>query len=126
MKPYFETHPIGVLYYVVVLGWYLMEFIQLLRQQEWRKSATQVRAPGFAAAWAGVAIVSATMLFVAPHGGVVRIAEDQERPARLARSTTSPITAPTASLSAWTDVAPKENRSELRARASSAPMASST
>jgi protein-S-isoprenylcysteine O-methyltransferase Ste14 len=67
MKPYFETHPIGVLYYVVVLGWYLMEFIQLLRQQEWRQSATRIRAPGYLAAWAGVAIVTLVALFSAPH-----------------------------------------------------------
>jgi protein-S-isoprenylcysteine O-methyltransferase Ste14 len=67
MKPYFETHPIGVLYYVVVFSWYLMEFAQLLRQQEWRQSATRVRAPGYVAAWAGVSIVTLVMLFLAPH-----------------------------------------------------------
>src|SRR5215472_2799732 len=50
----------------------------------------------------------------------------QDRPARRARSTTSPRTAPTASLSAWVEVEPNENRRELRARASSAPMASRT
>jgi protein-S-isoprenylcysteine O-methyltransferase Ste14 len=66
MKPYFQTHPIGVLY-VVVFSWYLMEFIQFLRQQQWRQSATRVRAPGYLAAWAGIAILTVVALFAAPH-----------------------------------------------------------
>ncbi len=36
MKPYFLTHPVGVLYFVVVLGWYFMELVQFARQQQWR------------------------------------------------------------------------------------------
>src|SRR5690606_1583733 len=47
-------------------------------------------------------------------------------PARRARSTTAPMTDATASTSAAVEVWPRENRSEPRAVASSAPIASST
>ena len=50
----------------------------------------------------------------------------QRAVARRARSTASPITAPRASTSCCDEVWPRENRSDPRALASSAPMASST
>src|SRR5437773_9662704 len=46
--------------------------------------------------------------------------------ARRARSTASPMTSPRAATSSGVEVLPSEKRSEPRARASSAPMASRT
>ena len=66
MKPYFETHAIGALYLVGVLGWYLMELVQLLLQRQWRKTAHRVGPRSFwPAFWVGAAVVVA-MLFAAP------------------------------------------------------------
>jgi protein-S-isoprenylcysteine O-methyltransferase Ste14 len=66
MKPYFETHAIGALYLVGVLGWYMMELVQLLQQRTWRKTADRVGPRSFwPAFWAGAAAVVA-MLFAAP------------------------------------------------------------
>ena len=33
MNAYYQTHPIGVLYLLVVLGWYAMEIIQFALQK---------------------------------------------------------------------------------------------
>jgi len=67
MKPYFLTHPIGILYLVVLLSWYLMEGIQFARQQEWRQEAARIGPRSFwPAYWACVAAAT-TMLILAPH-----------------------------------------------------------
>jgi len=67
MKPYFLTHPIGILYLLVVLSWYLMEGVQFARQQEWRQEAARISPRSFwPAYWACVAAAT-TMLILAPH-----------------------------------------------------------
>jgi protein-S-isoprenylcysteine O-methyltransferase Ste14 len=67
MKPYFLTHPVGILYLLVVLSWYLMEGVQFARQQEWRQGAARISPRSFwPAYWACVA-ASATLLILAPH-----------------------------------------------------------
>jgi protein-S-isoprenylcysteine O-methyltransferase Ste14 len=66
MKPYFETHAIGALYLVGVLGWYTMELVQLLLQRKWRQTAHRIGPRSFwPAFWVGAAVVVA-MLFAAP------------------------------------------------------------
>jgi protein-S-isoprenylcysteine O-methyltransferase Ste14 len=66
MKPYFETHAIGALYLVGVLGWYIMELVQLLLQRKWRQTAHRFGPRSFwPAFWVGAAVVVA-MLFAAP------------------------------------------------------------
>jgi protein-S-isoprenylcysteine O-methyltransferase Ste14 len=42
MTPYFQTHPVGVLYLFVVLIWYGAEIVEFFRQQQWREDATRV------------------------------------------------------------------------------------
>ncbi|HYB86712.1 MAG TPA: isoprenylcysteine carboxylmethyltransferase family protein [Streptosporangiaceae bacterium] len=67
MKPYFLTHPVGILYLLVMLSWYLMEGVQFARQQEWRQEAARISPRGFwPAYWACVAAAT-TMLILAPH-----------------------------------------------------------
>jgi protein-S-isoprenylcysteine O-methyltransferase Ste14 len=66
MKPYYMTHAIGALYLIGVLAWYSMEFVQLLRQWQWRKTAHRIGPRSFwPAFWAGAAVAIA-MLFAAP------------------------------------------------------------
>ena len=67
MQPYFQTHPVGVLYGLVLLSWYGLEIIEFLRQREWRKGATRIRRPGFLAAWGVCASVTVAMLILDPH-----------------------------------------------------------
>jgi protein-S-isoprenylcysteine O-methyltransferase Ste14 len=67
MKPYFLTHPVGILYLLVVLSWYLLEGVQFARQQEWRKEAARINPRSFwPVYWACVAGAT-TMLILAPH-----------------------------------------------------------
>ena len=67
MKPYYETHAIGALYLVIVLGWYAMEFVQLLLQRQWRKTAPRIGPRSFwPMFWVGAA-VAITTLFAAPQ-----------------------------------------------------------
>jgi protein-S-isoprenylcysteine O-methyltransferase Ste14 len=67
MQPYYQTHPIGVLYLIAVLGWYIMEIAQFLRQRQWRKDARRVTPRGYwPAFWVAMAL-AASMLFVAPR-----------------------------------------------------------
>jgi protein-S-isoprenylcysteine O-methyltransferase Ste14 len=70
MEPYFENHSVGVLLLVVVMCWFLMEFVEFLRVQEsreWREGATKT---GNTAGWwfvAGAcAIAWETWLYLAP------------------------------------------------------------
>ena len=66
MKPYYETHAIGALYLVVLLGWYSMELVQLLQQRKWRKTAHRIGPRSYwPAFWVGAAVAVA-MLFAAP------------------------------------------------------------
>jgi len=67
MKPYFLTHPVGILYLLVTLSWYLMEAVQYARQQQWRPEATRISPRGFWPAYWACAAVAITMLILAPH-----------------------------------------------------------
>jgi protein-S-isoprenylcysteine O-methyltransferase Ste14 len=64
MKPYFLTHPVGVLYLLVLVGWYLMETGQFLRQRECRKNAARAGPRFLAVRVAYVAVVVATVIAV--------------------------------------------------------------
>jgi len=67
MKPYFLTHPVGILYLLVLLSWYLVEGVQFSRQQQWRKEAARINPRSFwPVYWACVA-ASATMVILAPY-----------------------------------------------------------
>lgn len=67
MKPYFLTHPVGILYLLVLLSWYLTEGELFLRQREWRRTAARVSPRGFwPACWAAVS-VAIIMIALAPH-----------------------------------------------------------
>jgi protein-S-isoprenylcysteine O-methyltransferase Ste14 len=67
MKPYFLTHPVGYLYLAVLLSWYLMEFIQFLRQQAWRQAASKVVRRSFWAGSAACVTATITILALTPH-----------------------------------------------------------
>ena len=67
MKPYFLTHPIGILYIVVVLGWYLMEFVQFARQAQWRPDDAPVGPRSFWLAYAACVAAAFAVLGTAPH-----------------------------------------------------------
>ena len=65
-QPYFATHGVGVLYFLVLVTWYGAEIVMFFRQLQWRKGAKRIAQPGF---WAffGVSVIAAvTMLYVAP------------------------------------------------------------
>jgi protein-S-isoprenylcysteine O-methyltransferase Ste14 len=67
VKPYYETHAIGLLYLLVLFGWYGAELIELLRQRQWRASAAWAGQRSYwPAFWAGAALVVAVFL-LAPH-----------------------------------------------------------
>jgi protein-S-isoprenylcysteine O-methyltransferase Ste14 len=67
MQPYYQTHPIGALYLIAVLGWYLMEGAQFFRQRQWRENVLRIGPrsywPAFWVAMAG----ATSMLFLAPR-----------------------------------------------------------
>lgn len=66
-QPYFATHAVGVLYFLVLLIWYSAEIIMFFRQLRWRKGATRTAERGF---WLffGVSVITAiTMLYLAPY-----------------------------------------------------------
>jgi protein-S-isoprenylcysteine O-methyltransferase Ste14 len=67
MKPYFLTHPVGVLYALVLLGWYLMEIGQFVRQRQWRATATRVTPRAYLPAWVACVAVTVATLVAAPH-----------------------------------------------------------
>ncbi len=67
MQPYYQTHPIGVLYLLAVTGWYLMEGTQFFRQRHWRKNGLRIGPRSFwPVFWVAMA-VAASMLFLAPR-----------------------------------------------------------
>jgi protein-S-isoprenylcysteine O-methyltransferase Ste14 len=67
MRPYYQTHAVGVLYLLVVLTWYILEIGQYLRQRQWRKGATRIGPRGYLAAWGVCTIAAVTMLVLAPR-----------------------------------------------------------
>jgi protein-S-isoprenylcysteine O-methyltransferase Ste14 len=67
MNAYYQTHPVGVLYLLVVLGWYGTEAVEFARQRQWRAAAARIGPRSYwPAFWACMAF-AITMLFVAPH-----------------------------------------------------------
>jgi protein-S-isoprenylcysteine O-methyltransferase Ste14 len=67
MKPYFLTHPVGLLYLFALLGWYFLELGQLARQQQWRQDATTVGPRSFWPAYAACVVAAIVVISVAPH-----------------------------------------------------------
>lgn len=67
MKPYYETHAIGMLYLLILVIWYGAEIIQFARQRQWRKGAARIGPRAFWPACAIAVAAAITMLFVAPH-----------------------------------------------------------
>jgi protein-S-isoprenylcysteine O-methyltransferase Ste14 len=67
MQPYYQTHSVGILYYLALLAWYSMEITQYFRQRQWRKEVARIGPRGYLATWGGAVIVAVTMLFLAPH-----------------------------------------------------------
>jgi protein-S-isoprenylcysteine O-methyltransferase Ste14 len=67
MQLYYQTHPIGALYLIAVLGWYLMEVAQFFRQRQWRENVLRISPSSYwPAFW--VAMAGATgMLVLAPR-----------------------------------------------------------
>jgi protein-S-isoprenylcysteine O-methyltransferase Ste14 len=66
MKPYFETHSIGVLLLLVVVLWLSMEAIQFARQLQWRTDASKIRRHIFWLGLVGCVIVTNVALYLAP------------------------------------------------------------
>src|ERR1035437_3566157 len=67
MQPYYQTHSVGILYYLALLAWYSMEITQYFRQRQWRKEVARIGPRGYLATWGGAVIVAVPMLFLAPH-----------------------------------------------------------
>ena len=67
MKPYFLTHPIGLLYLFVLLVWYFMELRQIALQQQWRQDATTVGPRSFRPVTGACIVATIVVLSVAPH-----------------------------------------------------------
>lgn len=67
MQPYFATHAVGAIYYVIALSWYLIELVQFLRQRERQVRALRFGNRGFWPAFVAIAAVSVVSLFGAPH-----------------------------------------------------------
>jgi len=66
MKPYFLTHPVGVLYAVALLSWYSLEFRQLVRQRKWRRGTAEVGPQAYwTVLWLG-GILAVILLMAAP------------------------------------------------------------
>lgn len=67
MKPYFDTHPAGVLLLIVLLVWLSMEAIQLGRQWRWRGGAARaVMSRGFWIGFGACLIVTNIALYLGP------------------------------------------------------------
>jgi len=70
MRPYFQTHPIGVLLLVAVLVWFLLEFVEFLRVNEWREQQKAAPRITTVSSWvvAGVVLIAANIwLYLAPR-----------------------------------------------------------
>ena len=66
MKPYFDTHPAGVLLLIVILAWLSMEAIQFGRQWRWRAGATRIPCRGFWLGFGACLIVTNLALYLGP------------------------------------------------------------
>ncbi len=66
-QPYFATHAVGVLYFLVLLIWYGAEIIMFFRQLQWRKGAARIAQRGFWLFFGVSVIVAITMLYLAPY-----------------------------------------------------------
>ena len=62
MKPYFLTHPVGVLYFLVLAVWYSLEFRQYLRQRARRSVAVADSQNFLAAFWVGAPMAVLTLI----------------------------------------------------------------
>jgi protein-S-isoprenylcysteine O-methyltransferase Ste14 len=67
MQPYYQTHSVGILYYLAVLAWYSMETIQYFRQRQWRIGVARTGPRGYLATGGVFVVVAVTMLFLAPR-----------------------------------------------------------
>jgi protein-S-isoprenylcysteine O-methyltransferase Ste14 len=67
MTPYFQTHPVGVLYLFAVLIWYGAEIVEFFRQQQWRKDAARVGPRSFWPVFAVYAVGAVAVLVLAPR-----------------------------------------------------------
>lgn len=67
MTAYYQTHPVGALYLVVVAFWYTMEIVEFFRQRQWRAASDRIGPPGYWPAFWASATVAAAVLFLAPH-----------------------------------------------------------
>ena len=66
MKPYFLSHPVGVLYAVALLGWYILEFRQFVRQRQWRQAIAEIGPRNYwTVLWLG-AILAVILLMAVP------------------------------------------------------------
>jgi protein-S-isoprenylcysteine O-methyltransferase Ste14 len=68
-RPYFATHPVGVLLSVIELGWAVMElgeFVRGRRSQHWPGRAATAHQTGYGVAIGGCAIVTTVMAYLAP------------------------------------------------------------
>ena len=63
-QPYFATHAVGVLYFLVILTWYSAEIIMFFRQLQWRKKASRVAERRFWAFFGLSVIVAIIMLYL--------------------------------------------------------------
>ncbi len=67
MRPYFETHSVGLLYYLILLCWYGTEIVHFIWQRQWQNGASHIDQRKYWLGVGGAAIVGITMLFAAPH-----------------------------------------------------------
>jgi protein-S-isoprenylcysteine O-methyltransferase Ste14 len=66
MKPYYDTHSVGLLLLVVLLAWLSMEAIQLARQWQWRAGATRVGRRSFWLGFGTCLLVTNLALYLGP------------------------------------------------------------
>lgn len=67
MDPYFQTHPIGLLYLLAILIWGGLELRQFLRQRKWRQSADRVISRAFWPFFCTAIVIAVIMLNASPH-----------------------------------------------------------
>jgi protein-S-isoprenylcysteine O-methyltransferase Ste14 len=67
MKPYFLTHPVGLLYLAVLLGWYFLELGQFARQQQWRQEATKADPRSYWPVYLACVVAAIVVLGLAPQ-----------------------------------------------------------
>jgi protein-S-isoprenylcysteine O-methyltransferase Ste14 len=67
MDPYFQTHPIGLLYLGSILIWGALELRQYLRQRKWRESADKVTSRAFWPFFCAAIVMAVISLNASPH-----------------------------------------------------------